>query len=58
MNDKIEELCRQIEQAVNSVYVKGCDDVALSNMAQLRGIHNAVSQIRAEMNKKGEKDHA
>lgn len=39
----------QIEAAVNAIYVRGCDDVALSNMAQLRGVWQSVQRIKQMM---------
>ena len=54
MNERIKELCAQIQAAVNAVYTRGCDDVAMSNMAQLRGIHAAAEQIKSEITKKKE----
>ncbi len=58
MNDKITELCNQIEAAVNAVYIRGCDDIAMSNLAQLRGIYNAAEQIKTEVSVKEEKQNA
>lgn len=58
MNEKIKELCNQIEAAVNSVYIRGCDDIAMSNLAQLRGIYNAAERIKSEVNGKEEKRNA
>lgn len=57
MKNEIESLCDQIAAAVNSVYVKGCDDIAMTNLAQLRGIWQAANRIK-EICKKGEKDNA
>lgn len=45
MND-IKTLCDQIIAAAMSVYVKGCDDVAMSNITQLRGICQAAAKIK------------
>ena len=42
----IETLCDQIIAAAMSVYVKGCDDVAMSNITQLRGICQAAAKIK------------
>lgn len=53
----IEVLCDQIISAANSVYVKGCDDIAMSNFAQLRGICQSAQKIK-ETVKKGEKEDA
>ena len=55
MKSEIETLCDQIVTAVNAVYIKGCDDIAVSNLAQLRGICQAANRIK-EISKKGEKD--
>ena len=46
-----------IEAAAQSVYIKGCDDVARSNLAQLIGICNAVRAVREEL-AKGEETNA
>lgn len=43
---EIETLCDQIVAAAMSVYVKGCDDVAMSNITQLRGICQAAAKIK------------
>lgn len=40
------DMCDQIIAAAMSVYVKGCDDVAMSNIAQLRGICQAAAKIK------------
>lgn len=53
----VETLCNQIIAAANSVYVKGCDDIAMSNYAQLRGICVSANQIK-EIYKKGERNDA
>lgn len=45
MKDQILKLCEQIIAAVNSVYTKGCDDVAMNNVAQLRGIWQSANKI-------------
>ncbi len=58
MNEKITEICNQIEAAVNSVYIRGCDDIAMNNIAQLRGIYNAAEQIKTEVSGKEEKSNA
>lgn len=55
MKNEIETLCDQIAAAVNSVYVKGCDDIAMSNLAQLRGIWQAAQRIK-QLIKEDEKD--
>ena len=57
MKSEIDTLCDQIVAAANAVYVKGCDDIAVSNLAQLRGICQAANRIK-EISKKGEKDNA
>lgn len=57
MKSDIETLCDQIITAANAVYVRGCDDIAMSNLAQLRGIWQAANRIK-EISKKGEKDNA
>ena len=54
MKSEIETLCDQIISAANAVYVRGCDDIAVSNLAQLRGICQAANRIKEI--KKGEKD--
>ena len=54
MKSDIETLCDQIVAAANAVYVRGCDDIAVSNLAQLRGICQAANRIKEI--KKGEKD--
>ena len=54
MKNEIENLCDQIAAAANAVYIKGCDDIAVSNLAQLRGICQAANRIKEI--KKGEKD--
>lgn len=54
---EIETLCDQIVAAAMSVYVKGCDDVAMSNIAQLRGICQAAGRIK-EISAKGENKDA
>ena len=46
MKSEIETLCDQIVAAANAVYVKGCDDIAVSNLAQLRGICQAANRIK------------
>lgn len=43
---EIETICDQIIAAAMSVYVKGCDDVAMSNITQLRGICQAAAKIK------------
>ena len=58
MNEKVTELCNQIEAAVNAVYIRGCDDIAMNNLAQLRGIYNATEQIKNEVSGKEEKRNA
>ena len=55
MKNEIETLCDQIAAAVNSVYVKGCDDVAMSNLAQLRGIWQSALRIK-QLIKEDDKD--
>lgn len=55
MKNEIETLCDQIAAAVNSVYVKGCDDIAMNNLAQLRGIWQSAQQIK-QMIKEVDKD--
>ena len=55
MQEKIMQQLSQIEAAVNAVYVRGCDDVSLSNMAQLRGIWQSVQRIKQLM-KEEDKD--
>ena len=57
MKSEIETLCDQIAAAANAVYVRGCDDIAVSNLAQLRGICQAANRIK-EISKKGDKDNA
>ena len=54
---EIETLCDQIIAAAMSVYVKGCDDVAMSNITQLRGICQAAGRIK-EISAKGENKNA
>lgn len=46
MKNEIETLCEQIISAANSVYVKGCDDVAMLTIAQLRGIRQSAQRIK------------
>lgn len=58
MNEKITELCNQIQAALNSVYIRGCDDIAMSNLAQLRGIYNAAENIKSEVTKTEDAKHA
>lgn len=50
----IETLCDQIIAAAMSVYVKGCDDVAMSNITQLRGICQAAAKIKEIMTKEAQ----
>ncbi len=57
MKEDVVVLCDQIIAAANAVYVKGCDDIAVSNLAQLRGICQAANHIK-EISKRGEKDNA
>lgn len=54
---EIETLCDQIVAAAMSVYVKGCDDVAMSNITQLRGICQSAARIK-ELVAKGDDNHA
>lgn len=49
MKDEVKALCDQITTAVNSVYVKGCDDIAMNNLAQLRGIWQSAQRIKQLM---------
>ena len=51
-NNKILALCNQIEAAASNVYIRGCDGVARSNLAQLIGICDAVDKIRTELAEK------
>lgn len=44
---EIANCCDQIVSAAMSVYIKGCDDVAISSMAQLRGICAAADRIKS-----------
>ena len=44
--DEIKSLCNQIIAAAMSVHTKGCDDVAMSNLVQLRGICEAAAMIK------------
>lgn len=46
MKEEIQKRLAQIEAAVNAVYIKGCDDIAMSNLAQLRGIWQSVQVIK------------
>lgn len=55
MKTEIETLCDQIIAAANAVYVKGCDDVAMSNLAQLRGICISADKIKS-LSKGGDTD--
>lgn len=54
---EIETLCDQIIAAAMSVHTKGCDDVAMSNITQLRGICQAAGRIK-EISAKGENKDA
>lgn len=54
--NKIDNLCDQIIAAAMSIHIKGCDDVAMSNLAQLRGICNAAAKIKEIA--KGDDSHA
>jgi hypothetical protein len=54
MTAEIETLCDQIIAAAMSVYVKGCDDVAMSNITQLRGICQAAAKIKEVMTKEAQ----
>lgn len=55
MQEDIEKLCEQIVSGANAVYVKGCDDIAMSNLAQLRGICMSANRIR-QLIKEDDKD--
>lgn len=57
MKTKVEALCDEIISAAMSVHTRGCDDVAMSNLAQLRGICQAAAQIK-EIVKGEDKNHA
>lgn len=57
MKTEIDKLCDQIISGAMSVYVKGCDDVAMGNIAQLRGICQAAGRIK-EISAKGENENA
>lgn len=46
MTADIKTLCNQIIAAAMAVHTRGCDDVAMSNMAQLRGICEAAAKIK------------
>lgn len=47
----IVDCCDQIVSAAMSVYVKGCDDIAVSTMVQLRGICAAADRIKSMVKK-------
>ena len=57
MESEISMLCDQIIAAAMSVHTKGCDDVAMSNMAQIRGICQSAAKIK-ELVKKGDNGNA
>ena len=44
--DEIKTLCNQIIAAAMAVHTRGCDDVAMSNITQLRGICEAAARIK------------
>lgn len=46
MDNEIMSICNQIESAVMHVYVQGCDDIAMNNITQLRGILMGIRKIK------------
>lgn len=55
--DEIKTLCNQIIAAAMAVHTRGCDDVAMSNITQLRGICEAAARIK-DLADKEDKTHA
>lgn len=51
MMEEIRMLCNNIISAAMSIHTKGCDDVALSNITQLRGICQSAAKIKELANK-------
>lgn len=56
--DEIKIMCDQIIAAAMSVYVKGCDDVAMNNITQLRGICQTAAKIKDLADKEDKNDRA
>lgn len=54
MKDEIVSICNQIESAVMHIYVQGCDDIAMNNITQLRGILMGIRKIKENIIKEGE----
>ena len=57
MMEEIRMLCNNIISAAMSIHTKGCDDVAMSNIAQLRGICQSAEKIK-DIVEKGDKQSA
>lgn len=51
---EIENLCDQIVKAANAVIFKGCDDISMHNLAQLRGICMSANKIKDIVEKGGD----